>query len=98
MMIKQVATPGIEKARIDAVLNSIADGMCNLYDRYVTEFEDFAEYEKTLKGLFVERAPAHFKFVKVSKKPFAIHFEINGQIGYQIFANSSNCGWKRAVK
>lgn len=73
-----------------AVYKGISNLLITLYARWQDEreYEDFAEYSKRLEQELEAKFPA-VKFVRASKRPFAMTYEVDGT-KFQIQCNSKS--------
>lgn len=92
-MTKQLPTSDENKRLIMKTLDKIQDQMVELYDRW----QDEKEYEniKSYGDILAKALPKQFSFVKMTKSPFALHFAIGDQVGYQFYVRAGDLGWRR---
>lgn len=87
-------------AFMDCLLTKIEVTLSNLYSRWEDEkeHEDFADYERILRGMFIfhgNGGDGSIEFVKATKRPFGMIVKPVGfPFAVHIFQNSRHLGWK----
>jgi hypothetical protein len=78
-----------------AAMRKAADFLHQLYCRWLDEheYEDFSEYQQVMKS----NLPTGAQFVKMTKRPFEVQFDLNGVRKY-IKATTAKCVWGSKVR
>ena len=87
------------KAALITTFNTLKETVAKLSDRWndEKEFEDFAEYEKVLKQLVIQKGGELVTFVRTSKRPFGVVVRVQGVPGdWLIYSKPRSNGIRRA--
>lgn len=93
--LRPTPTPAADQARIDAVVDKLANLLDQLYARWQDEreYEDIADY-----GLAIaKQLPSGFTLLKATKRPFGFRFSLDTMPGaiYAIEVTMTQMRWKR---
>lgn len=91
--MSQVATTPENLKRINAMVDSLAELLAQLWCRWQDEreYEDIAEYRAVIKA----KLPKGFTMLTMSKRPFGFTFSIGTEAVYRVSVTARSYGWRR---